>query len=90
MVVYHVRIYLGLTLIDHLERMVRDSLPMCRNTTPISNIVVNEARVLPTHVVGLLSDPRHLGRWQLVVHDDAGFVRAYILTTCLTDRLTLT
>lgn len=89
MVVYHVWVYLGLTLIDHLVRTVRGSLPRAHQTTPTCYVVVNEARVLTAHVVGFLSDPRHLGRWQLVIHDDAGFSRPYILTTCLTDRLTL-
>jgi hypothetical protein len=60
MVVYHVRIYQGLTLIDHLVRTVRGSLPRSYLTTPTSNVVVNEAGVLPAHVVGFLSDPRHL------------------------------
>lgn len=89
MIVYHVRVYQGLTLIDHLVRTVRGSLARSHLTTSTRNVVVNEAGVLPAHVVGLLSDPRHLGRWQLVIHDDAGFSRAYILTTCLANRLTL-
>ena len=90
MVVYHGGVYCqGLSLIDHLVRMARGSQRRAHQATPTCYVVVNEARVLRAHVVGFLRDPRHLGRRQLVIHDYAGFVRPYILTTCLTDRLTL-
>lgn len=61
MVVYDVRVYLRrLTLIDHLVRMVLRSLPGAHQTTPNRNVIVDEAGVLPAHVVRFLSDPRHL------------------------------
>lgn len=60
MVVYHVLVYQELALIDHLVRTVRGSLPRAHLTTPTRNVVVNEAGVLAAHVVGFLSDPRHL------------------------------